>query len=107
VRYANRYFQLERQSPLPPARSTVQVFEDAAGAIEIRYRDRRMRWTEIPAPAPKAAVVAPRVPRPATPPAGSPRPGPCADHLWHHGVARHREYQQLAKDRRGWERVQP
>ena len=59
VRYANRFLQLERQSHQPPARSTVQVLEDAAGAIEIRYRDRRMRWTEITAarlitPAPTA-----------------------------------------------------
>src|SRR5687767_3007231 len=44
VRYANRHFQLERQSQQPPARSIVQVFEDVAGHIDIRYRERRMRW---------------------------------------------------------------
>src|SRR5207244_1078605 len=37
VRYHNRLLQLERQSGHAPARSTVQVYEDAAGAIEIRY----------------------------------------------------------------------
>lgn len=36
VRYANRHLQLERQSGLAPARSTVLVYEDRAGQIEIR-----------------------------------------------------------------------
>jgi hypothetical protein len=49
VRYDNRYFQIERQSHRPPARSTVQVYEAADGQIEIRYRDRVMRWQEIAA----------------------------------------------------------
>jgi transposase len=80
VRYANRYFQLERQTPLPPARSTVQVFEDAAGQIEIRYRDRRMRWREIP-PVPPAV---PPPTRAAVPPAPGPirRVRPSANHPW-------------------------
>jgi hypothetical protein len=106
VRYANRHFQLERQSQHPPARSTVQVLEDAAGQIEIRYRDRRMRWTEIPGASPKPVGLA-TPPRPAPPPAPSRRRGPCADHVWHHAVSLHRDSQQLAKDRRAWERVQP
>ena len=41
VRYRNRVLQLERHSPLPPARGTVLVSEDATGQIEIRYRERR------------------------------------------------------------------
>jgi transposase len=106
VRYASRHFQLDRQSHRPPARGTVQVYEDAAGAIEIRYRDRRMRWTEIPGPVPKPGGRAP-APRPATPPARLRPRSPCADHVWHHVVSLHREYRQLAKDRRAWERVQP
>jgi transposase len=52
VRYANRLLQLERQSRLPPARSTVVVREAADGQLEIRYRDHVMRWTEITAGAP-------------------------------------------------------
>jgi transposase len=66
VRYDNRLFQLERQSAYPPARATVTVREAADGHVEIRYRTRAMRATEItgtavtvsysPAPAP----VAPR-----------------------------------------------
>jgi transposase len=107
VRYANRHLQLERQSQQPPARSTVQVFEDAAGQIEIRYRDRRMRWTEIAAvPKPISAVV----PRPSLPPmptARAPRHSQAADHVWHRGVSLHREYQEFNKARRAWERVQP
>jgi len=53
VRYDTRYFQVTRQSHLAPARSTVLVREAVTGAIEIRYRGRLMRWTEIPAPLPK------------------------------------------------------
>jgi hypothetical protein len=45
--YANRHLQLERQSRLPPARSTVLVRKDVHGHIEIRYRDRLMHWTEL------------------------------------------------------------
>jgi transposase len=109
VRYDNRSFQLERQSQQPPARSTVHILEDAAGQIEIRYRDRRMRWTEIatvalttpPASAPPHAALPP------TPKARSRRRGQGADHPWHQAVTQHREYQQFAKDRRAWERVQP
>jgi transposase len=83
VRYDNRHFQLERQSQQPPARSTVQVFEDAAGEIEIRYRDRRMRWTEIApagciaAPKTRVSVVAPSPP----PPTGRSRT-PSRTHPW-------------------------
>ncbi len=47
VRYANRQLQLERQSGQAPARSTVVVCESVDGHLEIRYRDRAMRWTEI------------------------------------------------------------
>ena len=109
VRYANRHLQVERQSPLPPARSTVQVWEDAAGQIEIRYRDRPMRWTEIAAP----AVINPgaSAPRRATrplPPTLRPRPrSQSADHPWQHAAQEYYTSQQLAKDRRAWERVQP
>ena len=106
VRYANRHFQLERQSPLPPARSTVQVFEDAAGQIEIRYRDRRMRWTEIAAPpVPQPPALAP--PRPPRPTTRARRRGQSADHPWYHGVTQYDESLQLARDRRAWARVHP
>lgn len=108
VRYANRHFQLARQSHQPPARGTVHVFEDAAGHIEIRYRDRRMRWTEIVVPL--LPPVAPAPPRPALLPAPPPRSthrGQSADHPWHHVVKDYYAHQQLAKDRRAWERVQP
>jgi transposase len=81
VRYHNRLLQLERQSGHAPARSTVCVCEDATGAIEIRYREQVMRWTEIvPSAAltrpavPAIAAVLPRVPRP--------RYRPDASHPW-------------------------
>jgi hypothetical protein len=56
VRYDNRLFQLERESGHAPARSTVLVHEDEGGGIEIRYRGRLMRATEITAGA--AAAMA-------------------------------------------------
>ena len=108
VRYDNRYLQIERQSHRPPARSTVTVFEAATGQLEIRYRDRVRRWTEVAAPLPKPA--APAATRPALPPLPKPqahRRGQSADHPWHQAVTDHVAYQQLAKNRRAWERVQP
>ena len=79
VRYANRHFQLERQSQQPPARSVVQVFEDPAGTIDIRYRGRRMRWTEIAAP--RLSAPAPTTPPlPRVPRVGKWRPD--AEHPW-------------------------
>jgi len=64
VRYHNRLFQLERQSQHAPARSTVVVCEDATGHIEIRYRDRLMKWTELAAgAAPTPSADAARPPR--------------------------------------------
>jgi hypothetical protein len=57
IRYDTRYLQVARQSHLAPARSTVLVRESVTGAIELRYRGRLMRWTEIPAPPPKPAVT--------------------------------------------------
>lgn len=108
VRYRNRLFQIERQSHHPPARSTVQMYEAEDGTIDIRYRGRLMRWTElvpstrpIPRPAPAS---------PATPAVPSPRPrrlNVSADHPWHHGARDYEVARQLAKDRRAWARVQP
>jgi transposase/head-tail adaptor len=108
VRYDNRSLQIERQSHRPPARSTVTVYEAATGQLEIQYRDRVMHWTEVPAPLPKLA--GPAATRPALPPmpkTPSRRRGQAADHPWHQAVPDHHAYQQLAKDRRAWERVQP
>jgi transposase len=110
VRYDNRLLQLERQSRLAPARSTVMIYEDVAGQIEIRYRDRVMRWTELTAPAstvrrsPVPAVVVP----PAPPTTRRERPYVSMDHPWRHAaVEGHYAFRQLAKDRRAWERTQP
>jgi transposase len=88
VRYANRFFQVERQSHRPPARGTVLVYEDAGGAIEIRYRDRVLRCTEISpvAVAAKRAGLPPPRPTPLPPRASIQiRPRPSADHPWSRG----------------------
>jgi transposase len=114
VRYDNRYFQIERQSLRPPARATVQVYEAADGQIEIRYRDRAMRYQELTAESLTAkrgtapSAYRPAASRPAPQAAAQPRRrGQGADHPWHQGVTQYREYQQFARDRRAWERVQP
>ena len=108
VRYDNRWLQLERQSGRPPARGTVLVYEAHDGAIEIRYRDRVMRWTEVPAP--PRRVAGPAAPR--TPPPGGDvrriRPRvPGADHPWRRVVDEFRRDQQLAADRKAYAAVNP
>jgi len=80
IRYDTRYFQVARQSHQAPARSTVLVRENASGTIEIRYRGRVMRWSELSAPPPKPPAA--RVARPAAAPAGR---RPSADHPWRRG----------------------
>jgi transposase len=78
VRYATRWLQVARQSHQAPARSTVLVRENASGAIEIRYRDRLMRWAEIAAPV-KPPPAAARPPLSTAPH----RPArPSMDHPW-------------------------
>jgi hypothetical protein len=81
VRYDNRLFQLERQSGQAPARSTVRVCEDAAGGLEIRYRDQVMRTTEIVPGAAAAPVVAAPPRATARLPVRHAR-RPSADHPW-------------------------
>jgi transposase len=85
VRYANRLLQLERQTDRPPARSTVVIFEDPAGQLEIRYRERVIRWTEIAVPVVQSPppVRVPRPPRQAV--SSGTRRKPSADHPWRRG----------------------
>jgi hypothetical protein len=89
VRYDNRLFQVERQSHRPPARGTVLVYEAPDGQVEIRYRGRAMRCTEV-APemvARPPAVIPPARLTPRSRPASiriRPRP-PSADHPWSRG----------------------
>lgn len=108
VRYDNRLLQLERQSHRPPARSTVQVFEDVVGQLEIRYRGRVMRWTELPIPVSKPTPA--KAASPPEPPVtrAAPRPRrPCADHPWRRVVDEFRIDQQLAADRKAYAAVNP
>jgi hypothetical protein len=55
VRYANRYFQLERTSDYPPQRAKVTVCEwegcqEQDGRIEIRYKAKARPHREIDPP---------------------------------------------------------
>lgn len=88
VRYDNRLLQIERHRHHPPARSTVTVFEDAVGHIEIRYRNRVMRWQAIvPAPPPPPATPDPLTTLAVAPcrlRRKGPRP-PSGDHPWRRG----------------------
>lgn len=78
IRYDTRTFQVARQSHQAPAKSTVLVRENAAGAIELRYRGQLMSWTEIAAPVrPTAPAVRPRLSSAPHRPAR-----PRADHPW-------------------------
>jgi len=81
VRYATRYLQVTRQSGHVPVRSTVVVREAVNGAIEIRYRGRLMRWTEIAAPAPPPTAARAGVPAAASA-SGRRRWHPSAEHPW-------------------------
>jgi len=86
VRYANRYFQVARQGRrYPPTRSTVRVCEHEDGRLELLYRGRAVRWTEIAAPRqaarPVPTVAAERPLRPAS----RPECRPAADHPWRQG----------------------
>ena len=81
VRYDTRCFQLVRQSGQAPARSTVRVREARDGTLEIRYRDRPMRWTEIPAPRRRRWPHPSRRPAPRSP-AARPSRRPIDDHPW-------------------------
>src|SRR5882672_5844222 len=88
IRYDTRCFQVARQSHQAPARSTVLVRENASGAIEIRYRGRLMKWTEIAAPVkPTPAALRPPL---STAPHRPARPS--VDHPWRRDTwAIHRE----------------
>jgi transposase len=109
VRYDNRLLQLERQSGRPPARGTVLVYEAVNGQLEIRYRDRVMRWTEIQPPPPRASVPPTATPVPPAHPAVvqlKPR-RVCDDHPWRRSVEQFRIDQQLAADRKAYAAVNP
>src|SRR5205085_12550398 len=77
VRYANRYFQLQRQSGhYAPAKSKVTVCEWEDGRIAIEYREHRQEYKELPGP-PVAAPKPGKAPRPKA----APKP-PAREHPW-------------------------
>jgi hypothetical protein len=93
VQYEARHFQVVRQSGQAPAKSTVLVRETEGGAIDIRYRGRRLQWAERagpPAkPIPRRGQRSPRPGRPgvrARTIRGDGTPGP--PNANSHGVAR-------------------
>jgi len=85
VRYANRFFQLQRQSRhYAPARSKVLVCEGRHGNIAIEYRGRGLRWQEIAAPIQPQMVDAgvPREPPPVAVSWASRKWRPPRNHPW-------------------------
>ena len=55
IRYANRYWQLERTSDYPPRQAKVTVCEWEDGRIEVRYQGKARSHREIAAPPPVPA----------------------------------------------------
>jgi transposase len=53
VQYQGRFLQIERESRYAPAGSRVMVSEGRDGGLQIHYRDRPVKWREIPVPAPR------------------------------------------------------
>lgn len=105
VRYDNRLLQLARQSDRPPARSTVTVYEASDGTIEIRYRDRVMRWTEVQ-PAIRARPLTP-VCAPRADPSRLRPASPDEEHPWRQAAQRQPLRRQMEADRRRWHAVNP
>jgi hypothetical protein len=61
VQYQGRMLQIERESRYAPAGGKVTVSAGRDGGLQICYRDRPVRWREIPPPAPRPESR-PRVP---------------------------------------------
>ncbi len=53
VQYQGRFLQIERESRYAPAGGKVIVSEGREGGLQIGYRDRQVKWREIPRPAPR------------------------------------------------------
>ena len=82
VRYQNRYFQVKRQGRhYAPAKGKVMVCEWEDGRVEIRYREQKVEWAEVAAPAP--ALVPTRQAAPVT---THKRKAP-ANHPWRRGYS--------------------
>jgi hypothetical protein len=54
VRYECRFLQIERESRQAPAGAKVLVTEGRHGGLQVLYRGRQVRWTEIAAPPPRS-----------------------------------------------------
>ena len=54
VHYEGRFLQIDRESRYAPAGRKVMVSEGRDGGLQIRYRDRPVKWREIAAPPPKS-----------------------------------------------------
>ena len=54
VQYQGRFLQIERESRHAPAGGQVIVSEGREGGLQIWYRDRQVKWREIPRPAPRS-----------------------------------------------------
>ena len=54
VQYRGRWLQIERESGYAPAGSKVVVCEGRDGSLQVWYRQRPVKWREIPRPVPEA-----------------------------------------------------
>lgn len=107
VRYRNRLLQLERRTPLPPARSTVLVGEDETGVLTVRYRGAVVRWTELTGPRPAAPAVTGAAPMPGVIAEPKASRVPCVDHPWRRNAEAGRHARLLGMARRASASLEP
>ena len=79
VRYNNRFLQIVRQSPLPPAKSRVLVRKYLDGSLHLVCRGKGVAFTEIHEP-PECPRASPAKPSAPTLPKRPPSPSP--NHPW-------------------------
>jgi hypothetical protein len=79
IRYYNRFFQIERQDPLPPSGCRITVRCRRDGTIVLLHKERALRFKEIP-----TRPIPPPKPKPPRRPRKPHRPAP--DHPWRRGT---------------------
>jgi len=86
LRSENRFYQiLKHNTPLPRPRQKVTVRRLLNGAIQILYRDRKLKFNEVAPPTMALCYREPAVPRPAQKKEKKVKYKPAPDHPWRRG----------------------
>lgn len=84
VRCENRFYQiLKRNNPLPPPRHKVTVRQLLDGTVQLLYRDKKLKFKQIPPPAEPLCYTEPAAPRTVKPKQSY---KPATDHPWRRWV---------------------